>query len=372
MIPVSDPLSPTPAECLTRALGDLRMGLPCTVEFSAEYGGEYGGERSGAQRAVIVAVEPLTQPRLDALCTRFGAPVLVLTAHRARAVLPAPAAVHGTMCIRPPAGADLDWYRMLADPVMDHTAPVRGPLHLLHGGQTVLHSAALDLVKAAELLPAALLFEGADLPGTARIDTACTHIAHQADPVASALFPIEAASEGRLHVFRNPTGSAEHYAFEIGTPDRTQPVLARLHSACFTGDVLGSLKCDCGPQLHGALAQMGDAGAGVLLYLNQEGRGIGLANKMRVYGLQARGLDTVEANHRLGFADDERDFRVAAGMLRSLGFHAARLLTNNPAKAQVFRDEGITITETLPLRVGRNAHNSAYLATKARKSGHAL
>ena len=121
---------------------------------------------------------------------------------------------------------------------------------------------------------------------------------------------------------------------EIGTPDRTLPVLSRLHSACFTGDVLGSLKCDCGPQLRAALAQMGAEGAGVLLYLNQEGRGIGLANKMRVYDLQAQGFDTVEANHRLGFEDDERDFRIAAVMLRTLGFNAARLLTNNPAKVR--------------------------------------
>ncbi len=159
---------------------------------------------------------------------------------------------------------------------------------------------------------------------------------------------------------------------EIGTPDRTLPVLSRLHSACFTGDVLGSLKCDCGPQLRAALAQMSAEGAGVLLYLNQEGRGIGLANKMRVYDLQAQGFDTVEANHRLGFEDDERDFRIAAVMLRTLGFNSVRLLTNNPAKVQVFRAQGVAISEQLPLRVGRNVHNSDYLATKALKSGHAL
>ncbi|MCB1311629.1 MAG: GTP cyclohydrolase II RibA, partial [Sedimentitalea sp.] len=135
---------------------------------------------------------------------------------------------------------------------------------------------------------------------------------------------------------------------------------------------LGSLKCDCGPQLRGALAQMGAEGAGVLLYLNQEGRGIGLANKMRAYSLQDQGFDTVEANHRLGFEDDERDFRLGADMLRALGFGAVRLLTNNPAKIAMMEKTGVQVAERVPLRVGQSDHNRAYLATKAAKSGHLL
>ncbi len=173
-------------------------------------------------------------------------------------------------------------------------------------------------------------------------------------------------------MFRPGDGSREHYAVEIGQPDRDQPVLVRLHSACFTGDVLGSLKCDCGPQLQGALKRMGQDGAGVLLYLNQEGRGIGLANKMRAYGLQNQGFDTVEANHRLGFEDDERDFRIGADMLKGLGISRINLLTNNPAKVDILRRQGITVCQRIPLRVGQTSENAAYLRTKSTKSGHLL
>jgi GTP cyclohydrolase II len=135
---------------------------------------------------------------------------------------------------------------------------------------------------------------------------------------------------------------------------------------------MGSLKCDCGPQLRAALAQMGAEGHGVLLYMNQEGRGIGLANKMRAYSLQDQGFDTVEANHRLGFEDDERDFHLGADILKSLGFSAARLLTNNPKKVEMMQQSGIEVVERVPLKVGENRHNSRYLETKAAKSGHLL
>ena len=191
-------------------------------------------------------------------------------------------------------------------------------------------------------------------------------------PVAAARLPIAAAEHTRLHILRAEDGGSEHYAVEIGDPPRDAPVLARLHSACFTGDVLGSLKCDCGPQLHAALSAMGAEGAGVLLYLNQEGRGIGLANKMRAYDLQAQGFDTVQANHRLGFEDDERDFRLGAAMLRQLGFSAVRLMTNNPRKVAMMEGHGIRVVDRVPLQVGRNRWNDAYLSVKRDKSGHLL
>jgi GTP cyclohydrolase II len=143
-----------------------------------------------------------------------------------------------------------------------------------------------------------------------------------------------------------------------------------LHSECLTGDVFGSLKCDCGPQLCEALRIIGEAGGGILLYLRQEGRGIGLANKLRAYALQDRGLDTVDANRRLGFADDERDYGHAAAMLRALGVERVRLLTNNPAKVAGLKAAGIVVSERVAHHMPVNPHNADYLATKKRRSGH--
>lgn len=364
-----DCLLPTLPERLARARGDLALGLPCLL-------------RHEGTRAVAAAVETLSPARFDALYQRFGTPELVLTAQRAQWIMPA-AVETGDPLVRlqPPAPAGLEWFRNLSDTQFDAGRRPAGPLHMIRGPQTPLHTLSIKLMKLAELLPAAAMFNVAP---DARLDdlSLATLVADDAlealmappalAQVSAAALPLEAHDLGRLHVFRDPDGGKEHYALEIGTPNRSQAVLARVHSACFTGDVLGSLKCDCGPQLRTALAEMGRAGDGVLLYLNQEGRGIGLANKMRVYDLQAQGLDTFEANHRLGFDDDERDFRVAALMLRTLGFSAIRLLTNNPAKVQTFHKSDITVVEQLPLRVGRNLHNQEYLSVKALKSGHSL
>jgi len=245
-----------------------------------------------------------------------------------------------------------------------------------------LHRLAIELIKSARLLPAAIVVTVPDITLTAGqnglttldLDAAAAHVSKTSPmhAVINARLPMEVSEQGRLHVFRPDDGGEEHYAIEIGRPDRSKPVLARLHSACFTGDLMGSLKCDCGPQLRGALAQMGAEGHGVLLYLNQEGRGIGLANKMRAYSLQDQGFDTVEANHRLGFEDDERDFRIGSSILKLMGFSSVRLLTNNPAKIDMMRSEGIEVTERVALKEGQNHHNADYLATKAAKSGHLL
>ncbi|MEL7345761.1 MAG: GTP cyclohydrolase II, partial [Pseudomonadota bacterium] len=186
------------------------------------------------------------------------------------------------------------------------------------------------------------------------------------DDIVSGRVPTALAGQSRVHVFRPQDGGEEHYVVELG--QRDEAPLVRLHSACFTGDVLGSLKCDCGPQLQAALGAMKDGG--ILLYLNQEGRGIGLANKLRAYSLQDQGFDTVEANHRLGFEDDERDFRIGAHLLKAMGVRKVRLLTNNPKKVAMLEASGISVVERVPLIVGRREENAAYLDTKAKKSGH--
>ena len=147
-------------------------------------------------------------------------------------------------------------------------------------------------------------------------------------------------------------------------------MLARLHSECFTGDLLGSLRCDCGDQLRGAIAQINEAGGGVLLYLAQEGRGIGLVNKLRAYELQDSGFDTLDANLQLGFDDDERVYLPAAEMLRLLGISRIRLMTNNPAKVEGLARHAITVTERVPHIFPSNGHNALYLRTKATRSGH--
>jgi GTP cyclohydrolase II len=148
--------------------------------------------------------------------------------------------------------------------------------------------------------------------------------------------------------------------------------VVRLHSECLTGDVLGSLKCDCGPQLHAALAAMADAPWGVLLYLRQEGRGIGLINKLRAYQLQDQGFDTVDANVRLGFPVEARDFGIAARMLALLGIGEVRLMTNNPEKVARLEREGVRVAERLPLALPANPHNAHYLSTKRDRTGHRL
>ncbi len=359
--------APDITEMLARARADLRMGVPIVL--------------AGPVSVLALAAETLTVDRLNHVMKLDSTPVLALTGWRAQ-TLKARAYDGDVARVCIPEGSALEWLQALADPADDLATPMKGPLTTIREGDAEAHRAAVQLCKSARLLPAALCIDVPDGMGfAAEHGLTCISLAlaqpflterSALSPVVNARLPIEASDAGRLHVFRPDDGGEEHYAIEIGRADRSKPVLARLHSACFTGDVLGSLKCDCGPQLRGALAQMGSEGTGVLLYLNQEGRGIGLANKMRAYALQNQGFDTVEANHRLGFEDDERDFRLGADILKSLGFSAVRLLTNNPKKVTMMQASGITVTERVPLIVGENRHNSGYLATKARKSGHLL
>lgn len=175
----------------------------------------------------------------------------------------------------------------------------------------------------------------------------------------------------RMVGFEFPDTHKEHVALVMGDISNSdQPVLARIHSECLTGDALHSLKCDCGFQLETALTQISQEGRGVLIYHREEGRGIGLINKIRAYALQDQGLDTIEANEALGFAADERNFSVCADIFELLGVKQVRLLTNNPNKIDTMRNAGINVVERVPLNVGENRYNTAYLSTKAAKMGH--
>ena len=263
---------------------------------------------------------------------------------------------------------DADAALALADPGQDLARAPIGPLQPVPLADEALARSALTLARSAGLLPAVWLLEaasaGAAVISAKDIDEALVQVAL----VARARLPLEGLPDTQIVAFRSPAGE-EHVALVVGAFGGAPP-LVRLHSECLTGDVFGSLKCDCGPQLKAALGLIGTAGGGVLLYLRQEGRGIGLANKLRAYALQDRGLDTVEANERLGFADDERDYLHAAAMLRALGLDRVRLLTNNPAKVDGLAAAGIEVVERVAHHMPANPHNADYLAVKRGKSGH--
>ena len=267
---------------------------------------------------------------------------------------------------------DLAEATAIADPALDLQTPLKGPFRTLPVTDPPPAAAAIRLARLAGLLPALFVSDEAE----AELSVAAADILsyREADSLiiaSRARLPVAAAEQAEIVAFRSTGDAAEHVALLIGDPNG-RPPLVRLHSECLTGDVLGSLKCDCGPQLNGALEAIRAAGWGVLLYLRQEGRGIGLVNKLRAYALQDQGFDTVDANLRLGFGDDERDFGVAARMLALLKQDEVRLLTNNPRKAEGLEAEGIRVVERVPLKIAANPHNEQYLATKRDRSGHQL
>ena len=258
----------------------------------------------------------------------------------------------------------------IADPGRDLDRAPIGPLHPVTPDCVETARAALDLARSAGLLPALWLLD----PAVAHLRVSTADVEQErAQPsveiLARAKLPLEDMPPTQIVAFRASDDGQEHVALVVGA-FAGKPPLVRLHSECLTGDVFGSLKCDCGPQLKEALHIIGASGGGVLLYLRQEGRGIGLANKIRAYSLQDRGLDTVDANQRLGFADDERDYGHAAAMLRALGIDAVRLLTNNPSKVAGLEGAGIKVVERVAHHMPANPHNADYLATKRKKSGH--
>ncbi len=260
----------------------------------------------------------------------------------------------------------------IADPGRDLDRGPLGPFQPVAAGGAQAGRAALALARSAGLLPALWLLQPDQADASIELDALVRELAHPSvDIVGRAELPLEGLPPTTIVAFRASDDGQEHVALVIGAFGG-KPPLVRLHSECLTGDVFGSLKCDCGPQLKEALRIIGAGGGGVLLYLRQEGRGIGLANKVRAYALQDRGLDTVDANQRLGFADDERSYGHASAMLRALGIDRVRLLTNNPAKVRGLEAAGVEVVERVAHQMPANPHNADYLEAKRRKSGHLL
>ena len=357
---------------LDAALVALRRGEPVLL----------AGRRDAT---LVLAAEFVDDDNLHRLRQVSSRPLhLVLTRRRAVALgLAARDALSGAVSIALPPQLSAGVIRNLADPAASLGVEPPGL-----GSEPAIaeagERAAVALAKLAALLPAALILPVAPVeaalarrrPDIAVVETEDVLTRRAAmsglTQVAEARVPLADAEDARLVAFRPGDGGSEHLAILIGDPGPGVTVLARIHSQCFTGDVLGSLRCDCGDQLRGAIAAIAEAGGGVLLYLAQEGRGIGLVNKLRAYQLQDAGFDTVDANEQLGFDADERVYLPAAEMLRQLGFSTVRLLTNNPEKVSALKRNGIRVIERVPHVFPANGHNERYLQTKATRSGHLL
>jgi GTP cyclohydrolase II len=371
-LPEPDSLSvertdPSPLRGVERAIGELRRGAPVIVE--------------DAERALLaVAVDGLTKDML-ALATRNpAAPARLLLTGRRAAALSLGDEAAASVGFAWNGSLDLAQINDLVDPLAVASVP---PLALTKVAVGMLDHAVIELTKLALLLPAAIV-SALDQPA-AKAAPAYRHMmrieaaevlayrrssAGRLSRVSQARVPLAASENTEIVAFRAGDGGADHLAIVIGAPTPDQPPLTRLHSACLTGDLLGSLRCDCGDQLRGAIDAIAAQGSGILLYLAQEGRGIGIANKLRAYRLQDAGVDTIDANQLLGFEADERTYLAAAEMLRQLGFAKVRLLTNNPAKVAGLEASGIEVVERVPHVFPENPHNSAYLRAKATRAGH--
>jgi GTP cyclohydrolase II len=344
---------------IRRAIAALRAGRAVRIE--------------GEAPIAIAAVETATPEFLDILDPKSSARLLI-SGHRAAALALTnrrDAADPGRpVLVERAPWLDCETALALADPGRDLDRGLVGPLHPLPCRSPTSCTAALELARAAGLLPALWLLDDQGAATSVSVE----EIDRQdrsptVEIVARAKLPLDDLPDTQIVAFRAADDGQEHVALLIGAFGGNPP-LVRLHSECLTGDVFGSLKCDCGPQLKEALKIIGASGGGVLLYLRQEGRGIGLANKLRAYSLQDRGLDTVDANRRLGFADDERDYAHAAAMLRALGVNEVRLLTNNPNKVAGLEAAGIKVADRVPHHMPANPHNADYLDTKRKRSGH--
>ena len=344
-----------------RALAEFRSGRPVLII-------------GGGNAALALPIDGMTDERLASfrqLCRPSGSH-LVVTNRRAQAL---------GLSAAGPIGLAL-FENDDAAAVLALAADARVERNLDTVTAHPLAGAAIELAKLAQRLPALLVADGApvDLAAcdpplmTASADAIAQFRRDAIDSLAVAAeaeVPLNGGLPARFVIFRDAIGGSS-IAVIVGSPDLTQPVPLRLHSACLTGDVFGSRRCDCGDQLRLSLSRLDDLGGGIILYLEQEGRGLGLANKMRAYELQDHGLDTIDANAALGFDDDERDYGVAVRMLQILGCKRVRLLTNNPAKLDSLTQAGIEVSGRIPLHGPVNADNRRYLTAKATRAGHKL
>jgi GTP cyclohydrolase II len=346
-----------------RALAEFRSGRP--VLLSSQNGKFHIAlPVDGLNAARLHAFEHLCQP---------AKPKLVVTARRARSL---GIEANGPVSLALPPCGDAAAILALAQAARaDEPAEADGPTDSSA-------ASAIELAKIAQRLPA-LLFAEVDSPASALIEPPLVVVAAEAvmrfgrgdlyalEIASEAKVPLHGGLSTRFVVFRDSIGGGS-VAVIVGDPDFTKPVPVRLHSACLTGDVFGSSRCDCGDQLRLATKRLNEEGGGIILYLEQEGRGLGLANKMRAYALQDEGLDTVDANTTLGFDDDERDYGIAARMLQQLGCTCVYLMTNNPAKLDGLSGLGIEVVGRKPLHAPINAHNRRYMTAKAMRAGHKL
>ncbi len=347
-----------------RAVGELRRGRAIQIV-------------DGHASLLVAAVETIQPPLFDRLVAAAGGKTALLLTHERAEATGLASANAGIVAIRFNGATQLEALRSLGglssplftNPVTLEAAPFSGSAELVAAG--------FQLAKAGRLLPALIGFERESFTDSSLVTVAVADIEHNAGFVRHTLkrtsqsrVPLADAEESRIALFRDEHGLGEHVAVVIGNPDFAGIVPVRLHSACLTGDLLGSLRCDCGEQLRTAVGRIAELGGGVLLYLDQEGRGIGLANKLRAYAIQDTGLDTVDADRHLGFHADERNYDVAAALLEELGVSRITLLTNNPQKISALREHGIEVVGRLPLVATTNSHNERYLRAKRERAGH--
>ncbi|MFT6580020.1 MAG: GTP cyclohydrolase II [Alphaproteobacteria bacterium] len=362
---------------VARALSDLRRGVPVVLRPAPSHGDQAALIVGAAENGFRV-MHDLHERRLDSNADNGGI-ICAVTATRAQVLGldqdgVTPVVLRASTVF---TAADIE-------SVVDDTAESTISPALSSTKANALETLAVALVRLSRLLPAALLApcDGepevvakrdnlliVDADDIGQFQDASENLL---DALIEVDIPLAGAEVASVTAFRPADGGKPHIAIVVGNPDPTRPVLARLHSECFTGDLLGSLRCDCGDQLRGAIAAIGDAGGGVLLYLAQEGRGIGLVNKLRAYKLQDSGFDTIDANERLGFDADERVYTPAAAMLKKLGFNSVRLMTNNPIKVAALSAHGVIISDRVPHAFPANGHNEHYLQTKANRGGHIL